>query len=231
MKTLSSADADALDRELFSTCNFDVIQLMELAGFAVAMATLKQHKDDLSHGILIICGPGNNGGDGMVAARHLSLFGVTDITLYVPKQPKTDLYLRLIDQARQFGVTVTDDTSVLDRSYGVCMDAVFGFNFDPKGGIRAPYDSIIARMRDEAAVCYSKLVSIDVPSGWEVDVPADEQRKDVIRPNTLISLTAPKICADKFDGNHWVGGRFVPPAIRDKYGVHIDFGDDIVVKQ
>jgi len=62
---------------LFSDYGFSVDQLMELAGLSVATAIAKSYpsvKGDNSPTVLVCCGPGNNGGDGLVAARHLKLF-------------------------------------------------------------------------------------------------------------------------------------------------------------
>ena len=43
----------------------------------------------------------------------------------------------------------------------------------------------------------------------------------VLRPAVLVSLTAPKMCAACFRGRHYVGGRFVPPFIREKYDLRL----------
>lgn len=57
--------------------------------------------------------------------------------------------------------------------------------------------------------------SIDIPSGWNVEIGAAE---DSINPDVLISLTAPKMCAKHFKGRyHYLGGRFVPPNLEKKY--------------
>ena len=59
---------------------FSIEQLMELAGLSVASAVQEVYQqrrsDDAdANRVLIVCGPGNNGGDGLVAARHLHHFG------------------------------------------------------------------------------------------------------------------------------------------------------------
>ena len=64
---LNAAQVQALD-ELMGERGFSIDCLMELAGLSVACAVQKEY-------VLIICGPGNNGGDGLVAARHLAHFG------------------------------------------------------------------------------------------------------------------------------------------------------------
>lgn len=63
------------------------------------------------------------------------------------------------------------------------------------------------------------IVSIDVPSGW--DVSAGDVGGTGLRPSLLISLTAPKECARSFAGKHALGGRFMPPVLLQKLGVHI----------
>jgi hypothetical protein len=57
------------------------------------------------------------------------------------------------------------------------------------------------------------VASVDIPSGWHVE-NGDEAR-DGLRPEMLVSLTAPKRAARFFQGlHHYLGGRFVPPAIK-----------------
>ena len=54
---------------------FSVDQLMELAGLSVACSVYAEYPPSSHKRILVIAGPGNNGGDGLVAARHLYHFG------------------------------------------------------------------------------------------------------------------------------------------------------------
>jgi len=63
------------------------------------------------------------------------------------------------------------------------------------------------------------IVSIDVPSGW--DVSAGDVSGTGLRPALLISLTAPKECARSFRGKHALGGRFMPPALLQKLHIQI----------
>lgn len=65
-----------------------------------------------------------------------------------------------------------------------------------------------------------KLFSIDIPSGW--DVEKGKLSSDDFEPTLLISLTAPKLCAKYFNGpQHYLGGRFVPPALQEKYQMNL----------
>ena len=152
--------------------------------------------------ILTICGPGNNGGDGLVAARHLKLFGHCP-TVFYPKRTEKDIYKELVIQCENMGIKFIDEMpEYLDSvSYDLVLDAIFGFSF--KGDIRSPFDTIIQSMgKAEVPIC-----SIDVPSGWDVE---EGNINNTFTPSMLISLTAPKLCAKNYEGVHYCGGRFVP---------------------
>jgi NAD(P)H-hydrate epimerase len=91
-----------------------------------------------------------------------------------------------------------------------------GFSFS--GEVREPFPAVIESMKK------SKLpvTAVDIPSSWDVDngPPAEGPGKGFI-PDVLVSLTAPKPCATKFNGRHFVGGRFLSKAMADKYGVEL----------
>src|ERR1700759_3350303 len=94
LRTIGPKAAAALDEELMSTGTFSIDQLMELAGLSVSQAMYALSPPSKSPNILVACGPGNNGGDGLVAARHLFHFGYKP-TMYFPKQGKSEIYGRL----------------------------------------------------------------------------------------------------------------------------------------
>ena len=77
---LGQQAAQQLDQKLFQS--FSVDMLMELAGLSVAEAVT--HVSPKPGRVLVFAGPGNNGGDGLVAARHLSHFGTSLCS--VPKE-------------------------------------------------------------------------------------------------------------------------------------------------
>jgi len=87
---LSQEEARNFDLEIMGPeCGFTTEQLMELAGLSVAAAVAKVFPS--KHKVLVIAGPGNNGGDGLVCARHLQLFGYRP-TIFYPKRTDKQLY-------------------------------------------------------------------------------------------------------------------------------------------
>ncbi|XP_054567693.1 NAD(P)H-hydrate epimerase isoform X2 [Eptesicus fuscus] len=181
VKYLSQEEAQAVDEELFKEYQFSVDQLMELAGLSCATAIAKAYPPtSMSRSpptVLVICGPGNNGGDGLVCARHLKLFA-----------------------------------KLIDELYELVVDAIFGFSF--KGDVREPFRSILSVLSGLTV----PIASIDIPSGWDVE----KGNPGGIQPDLLISLTAPKKSATHFTGRyHYLGGRFVPPALEKKYQLNL----------
>ncbi|TKR94716.1 hypothetical protein L596_008971 [Steinernema carpocapsae] len=217
VKYLTQQEAINVDQELFNDYKFSVDQLMELAGLACAQAFASRYPKGK---VLIISGPGNNGGDGLVCARHLKLFGYDAVVLY-PKPSKSELMQRLVIQYSRMGVETLEQLPPTLSDFVGVVDAIFGFSFRPP--IRAPFDEIIATL------CRQKtpIFSIDIPSGWDVESgPPGEG--DALQPDALISLTAPKLCVKHFKGKaHFLGGRFVPQEMADKYNLNLPEYEDV----
>ena len=84
----------ALEQRLFDS-GMPVAALMEKVGLAMA-AWLLARRDLLRHGVVVLVGPGHNGGDGLVVARELNLAGI-EVSLWCPlpiRKPLTAEHLR-----------------------------------------------------------------------------------------------------------------------------------------
>jgi len=164
------------------------------------------------------CSPGNNGGDGLVAARHLVHFGLEADVVY-PKPSLKQHFINLVTQCEDMNIPVMQEMPHSNKAYDIVVDAIFGFSFDSTSKIREPFATAIHKMIQLQKEQNSKIISVDVPSGWDVDGKILTEKN--FSPDVLISLTAPKMSAKQFKGRHFVGGRFLPPAIGEKYGVKV----------
>ncbi|CZS91781.1 probable NAD(P)H-hydrate epimerase [Rhynchosporium agropyri] len=215
MKTLSAKNAAALDRDLMSIGAFSLDQLMELAGLSVSQAIYRVHPPSMGGRVLIACGPGNNGGDGLVAARHLWQYGYKP-TIYYPKQGKNELYQRLSSQLKDLNIPFTSDFCSALNDTDHVVDAIFGFSFS--GEIREPFPAVIKALQETTV----PVASIDAPSSWDIEKgPPASGPGSEFYPEVLVSLTAPKPLVKFFKGRHFIGGRFVSPDIKKKYDLDL----------
>ncbi|KAK5089877.1 hypothetical protein LTR64_005806 [Lithohypha guttulata] len=209
LKTLGPKAAADLDGDLMSDAGgFSIDQLMELAGLSVSQAVYNVHPPSA----------GNNGGDGLVAARHLYFYGYTPV-VYYPKPTKKPIYDGLVKQLNNLHIRFDNETP-FDKLAGesdLIVDALFGFSFQPP--VREPFDQAIAVM--EKGV--KPVLAVDTPSSWHVeDGPQNEGLGSKYMPDYLISLTAAKPNVGHFKGKkHFIGGRFLGEDVAKKYNLNI----------
>ena len=128
--------------------------------------------------------------------------------LYYPKKSTKELFTQLLAQVKDAGVIILDKMPTNLNDYDILVDAIFGFSFE--GEIKEPFKSIIQQITNTKI----PIVSIDIPSGWNVD---KGNINHLFTPEMLISLTLPKKCAEYYSGIHYLGGRFVPNILFKKY--------------
>jgi NAD(P)H-hydrate epimerase len=160
---LSPTGAVLLDRETQAR-GTPADLLMERAGAAVARAAIDLAGGVYGRRVVVVCGKGNNGGDGLVAARHLAREGVraTVVTIERPedlREPAATNFARLREQ--DVRVRAFSDAG-LERELAradVAIDAVFGTGF--RGIPEDEWAASIAAMNAAAA----PAVAVDIPSG------------------------------------------------------------------
>ncbi|CAA22319.2 NAD(P)H-hydrate epimerase [Caenorhabditis elegans] len=200
--------AAQIDEQLFTKYGFKVEQLMELAGLAAAQAIAAHYPKS---NVAVLCGPGNNGGDGFVCARHLQQFGFTPSIVY-PKESRNELMKSLVVQCETSSIPITATLPTNLQAFPLIVDALFGFSFHPP--TREPFTEMLKTVRASGI----HVFSIDVPSGWDVELGAPSGNDDdVIHPHSVISLTLPKLCMKNWTGPHFLGGRFVPKSLVDEH--------------
>ena len=171
--------------------------------------------------ILVACGPGNNGGDGLVAARHLRMFGWRP-TVVLPKPSSRPFLQKLVVQLAAMQIPVFSqlpgEPEEIDGRFPVVLDAIFGFSFRP-GSLASPFDLLVGSL---AQLSQSRVVAVDIPTGWTVDQgPPQDPSQPYLNPAVLISLSAPKLCSHAFKGAHYLGGRFIPPPMAEEMSLNL----------
>src|SRR4051794_40294137 len=153
---MRAVDAWAIDEQGIAS-----LVLMERAGAEVTRAVTAIAPD---HPVRILCGKGNNGGDGLVVARMLRGHGLDAEALLLsdPSELSPDAsanFERLVQAGGDWRVCATDELAPALAGSGAIVDALLGTGFE--GAARAPVDAAIDAVNGAAA----PVVAVDVPSG------------------------------------------------------------------
>lgn len=151
-------------------------QLMENAGKAVADAVMKRY--NLAHKkVTVICGTGNNGGDGFVAARYLRVHAEVTVILLADEKGITSDIARLnLSKIKGKVKTLVMPANLgeLINSSDVIIDAMLGVGIS--GKLREPYASVVKKLN----ASHRQIVSVDVPTGMGTDL--------AIRPSMTVTF-------------------------------------------
>jgi ADP-dependent NAD(P)H-hydrate dehydratase / NAD(P)H-hydrate epimerase len=223
MKILSAAEMREVDRLTTARHRVSSLTLMENAGRSVA-EFIQSHFSHLERRrVVVLCGKGNNGGDGFVAARHLVKMGAKPIVYFIgeSREVKGDASTNL-KRWKKLGRLVVDrgagasDWMPLSPDV-IVVDALLGT------GVRGPIEG---RLRElilgvNAREAGSSVVSVDIPSGLHADT-GDVQGAAIVADFT-ITFTAPKPGMVLGPGGPYVGELVVrqigsPPALIEQTG-------------
>ena len=190
MKIVSAAEMREIDRVTSERFGVPSLTLMENAGGAVAEFVLAENPAAESFGV--ICGKGNNGGDGFVAARKLRHAGkeVRILLLADPSELRGDaaeMFKRLavVPGLARNGDELKSERTKAVFAADVLVDAILGTGFRPP--VSALYAEAIAMLNAAEA----RIVAVDIPSGADADVMG-EQSGAVARADGIVTFTAPR---------------------------------------
>jgi len=202
MKITTAAEMREIDRGTTEKFGVPSLTLMENAGSAVARFVIAKYPK--KHRFTIICGKGNNGGDGFVAARKLGHEGkrVVVILLCDPAELKGDA-AEMFRQMKLDPVVITSpeqlkgDAMAIGMTADVIIDAILGTGFRPP--VTGLYAEAIARIN----AAKKPVVAVDIPSGADADafVPLPPSPKEgkvgaptslVVRADLIVTFTAPR---------------------------------------
>ena len=195
MEILTAAAMRRVDERAIRVHGIPGLTLMETAGSGIAAALAAEIPGISERRVVIVCGKGNNGGDGLVAARHLKELGVSPRAFLIARAGELagDAAANLV-RARDAGVAVEEIdedggwrrlSEALDRDT-IVVDALLGTG--TSGGARGA----IARAIDAINDSHATVVAIDIPSGADTD--SGRLWGPTIRAHRTLTLCRPKPC-------------------------------------
>lgn len=205
MKALTAEEMRQVDRLTTERFGVPSIQLMESAGKSVAEVFLEQygHKNANAPGfVAVLCGKGNNGGDGFVVARHLKEEAErVHVYLFAKPEELRGGAAKNFERWREQGgdVTVLQNEKDWEKAWGeisaadVIVDALLGT------GIRGPATGLVGQAiedvnrlsRNATAASPAWIVAVDTPSGLPSD--GEAAAGPVVRAHWTVTFTAPKV--------------------------------------
>ena len=195
-------------------------RLMEHAGTAVAAAVkaLAEATDRWGKGtILILCGPGNNGGDGLVAARHLANAGADVAAVLVATGPRPTApnaarnwdRLNEVTRASRIHAGVPRDLAILGQNIekaAIVVDALLGTGV--RGALREPIRSAVELIQ-RARAAGVPVVAVDTPTA--VDLSSGDPSEPVVQADLTITFHRPKTGLLSRRGAAYAGKVLVAP--------------------
>lgn len=210
-----------VDRLMTEEYGITRLQIMENAGRHLAELTRRLLGGEISgKNITVLCGAGNNGGGGMVAARHLSNWGAA--VQVVLARPVDELHeatalqwhtlgklpLERVEYDEENPPDFNEATAIIDALLG------YGLQGDPHGAK--------ARLIEQANATGKMIVSLDVPSG--LDATSGRPGTPCTRAAVTMALAVPKVgllkeAARPYAGQLYMADISVPPVLYEQIGV------------
>jgi NAD(P)H-hydrate epimerase len=194
MHILSAAEMQACDRVTTERFGVPSIELMRTASAAVAAFAREQFP--AARRVTVLCGRGNNGGDGMMATRLLAEAGldVTTLLLGAPERlgPNVEkAWSELLRSAVPRSVRVVEKAEQLEAHADalradLLVDAVVGTGFKP------PLKGLALAALEWVKGSQAPILAVDLPSGWPADETAVTVAGPVFPADAVITFTAPK---------------------------------------
>jgi NAD(P)H-hydrate epimerase len=198
MNSLSRGQAQMLDRIAIDELGIPGVVLMENAGSAAARVVLDQLKQwrgasSAANRVAVVCGSGNNGGDGYVIARHLHNAGVA-VEIFPARDPGelTGDALVFATVAARMGLPlrmIHDEEELMAAgrwgTYAIVVDALLGTGFH--GSLKPHFRRVIDSLNQDRRWM---TVAVDVPSGLDCDT--GKAAGAAVIADVTVTFVAPK---------------------------------------
>jgi NAD(P)H-hydrate epimerase len=221
MKVLTAAQMRQIDRVAIEQIGIPGPVLMENAGLQVTSVLRDELGVDSGRRVVVVAGKGNNGGDGLVVARHLFNQGVDCPVLLIGsmEEVKGDAALNL-KIARNIGVKIIEIKGHSSwrkqkkwlQETPIIVDALFGT------GLCGPLEGLLAEVVKDINESGAFVVSVDIPSGLSSET--FEIIGPCVQADLTVTLAAPKIAhifppAEDYVGELVVADISLPPFLFD----------------
>ena len=225
-----------VDRLMIEEYGIVLLQMMENAGRSLARLATSLAAGILGRGVLVLAGTGNNGGGGLVAARHLSNMG-RDVRILLSGTPEelVDVPAHQASILHSMGIELLAAKAMapelLRRAFAeadLVIDALIGYSL--AGAPRGQAASLI----ELANASGRPIVALDVPSG--VDAGSGRLYEPSIRAAATLTLALPKTglgasAVRERLGDLYLADLSVPPALYRRLELEVEplFAEDAVV--
>lgn len=208
-----------IDQELTTRYGIDLPIMMENAGKSLALLVKRMLRNSLEgRRIACLIGKGNNGGGGVVAARHLYNWGAgVNCILAVPAEKMKKAAARQLTILRNIGVKAQLWKSTVDlESYDLLVDALIGYNL--RGNPEPPFSQIISASEGSG----TPILALDLPSG--LDATTGKAYTPCVIATSTLTLMLPKKglmarSARRFVGQLYLADISAPLALYRSFGV------------
>ncbi len=191
MKITTAAEMREIDRATTERFGVPSLTLMENAGSAIAQFILEHYRN--ANRIAVVCGKGNNGGDGFVVARKLHRAGrVVEVLLLASPSDLRGDALAMFERLPLRPIVLRNPQELhaeSSRSLANCdllVDAILGTGFQPP--VKGLYADAIAAINHSA----KPVVAVDIPSGADSDSMATQSGSGIARADAIVTFTAPR---------------------------------------
>ena len=189
----------AIDREGIESLKIPVIDLMEKAGAGVAASAADFLGKAAGKKIAILCGKGNNGGDGLVCARLL-FEQKAKVKVFLLAKKKDVKGASAANLKKYRGPLLEWDGSakaVMQFGPDLIIDALFGTGFT--GELPAKVAELVGLVNRQKL----PVLAVDVPSGFDAD--AERPRRDVFAATRTVTFAYPKAAQVFYPGREYIG--------------------------
>ena len=201
MKLATVAEMQHAERE----CGVPVEQLMENAGLAVAQEAWLMLGELADRKIVVLAGPGNNGGDGLVAARHLKDWGADVTGVLLKPRGEDDANLKALVERDVPVVVIDDDVAKLDEALTgaeLMIDALLGTG--RARPIEGPLAGVLDKLRDtRSRRLPPRLLAVDLPTGLDADTGAIDPH--TVAADQTVALGWSKVGLHTLPGAQYAG--------------------------